>query len=221
MNLLVRPTAPDASGRILSVTPESAGWSHVGFEVFRLGPGQHLERDSGTREFCLVPLSGSFRVDVGGTSFADVGGRRSPFDAATDSVYVPAGARFTVTADSELELALCSAPAKGALPARRINSGAQQTEIRGQGTNTRHVRDILPATDAAESLLVVEVITPAGHWSSYPPHKHDLDALPEESALEETYYHRIDPPQGFAFQRVYTDDRSIDETMAVEDRCCV
>ena len=70
-------------------------------------------------------------------------------------------------------------------------------------------------------LLVVEVVTPGGNWSSYPPHKHDRDALPEESFLEETYYHRLNPPQGFAFQRVYTDDRSIDETMAVEDGDCV
>ena len=70
----------------------------------------------------------------------------------------------------------------------------------------------------AESLLVVEVITPSGNWSSYPPHKHERDALPEESLLEETYYHRIHPPQGYAVQRVYTDDRSLDETVLVEDR---
>ncbi|MCZ6861860.1 MAG: 5-deoxy-glucuronate isomerase, partial [Alphaproteobacteria bacterium] len=69
----------------------------------------------------------------------------------------------------------------------------------------------------AESLLVVEVITPQGNWSSYPPHKHDTDALPEESLLEETYYHRLNPAQGFAFQRVYTDDRSLDETICVQD----
>ena len=74
-----------------------------------------------------------------------------------------------------------------------------------------------PEDAEAESLLVVEVITPGGHWSSYPPHKHDRDALPEESYLEETYYHRLKPPQGFAFQRVYTDDRSLDETLTVED----
>jgi 5-deoxy-glucuronate isomerase len=89
---------------------------------------------------------------------------------------------------------------------------------RGAGSNTRYVRNILSETVAAESLLVVEVITPGGNWSSYPPHKHDRDALPDESYLEETYYHRISPKQGFAFQRVYTDDRSLDETMAVYDR---
>jgi 5-deoxy-glucuronate isomerase len=79
------------------------------------------------------------------------------------------------------------------------------------------VRNILPETAEAENLLVVEVITPSGHWSSYPPHKHDRDALPEESQLEETYYHRLNPPQGYAVQRVYTDDRSLDATMAVSD----
>ena len=76
------------------------------------------------------------------------------------------------------------------------------------------MRNILPETEPAERLLVVEVITPGGHWSSYPPHKHDTDTPPAETQLEETYYHRLNPAQGFAFQRVYTDDRSLDETMA-------
>jgi 5-deoxy-glucuronate isomerase len=90
-------------------------------------------------------------------------------------------------------------------------------DVRGEGTNRRRVRNILPETEPADRLLIAEVITPGGHWSSYPPHKHDTDNVPEESALEETYYHRIDPPQGFVLQRVYTDDGSIDETMAAYD----
>jgi 5-deoxy-glucuronate isomerase len=90
--------------------------------------------------------------------------------------------------------------------------------VRGQGSNTRYVCDILPHDDpTAAHLLVVEVVTPAGHSSSYPPHKHDNDAPPHETRLEETYYHRLNPPQGFAFQRVYTDDRSLDEACAVEN----
>jgi len=89
--------------------------------------------------------------------------------------------------------------------------------VRGQGTNRRYVRNILPESEPADSLLVVEVITPGGHWSSYPPHKHDTETPGEETQLEETYYHRIDPPQGFAFQRVYTDDGAVDETMTVQD----
>jgi 5-deoxy-glucuronate isomerase len=90
-------------------------------------------------------------------------------------------------------------------------------EVRGKGTNVRHVRNILPETAPADGLLVVEVITPGGHWSSYPPHKHDTATDGEETALEETYYHRLNPSQGFAFQRVYTDDRSLDETVCVQD----
>jgi 5-deoxy-glucuronate isomerase len=89
---------------------------------------------------------------------------------------------------------------------------------RGSGLNQRFVCDILPQTEPALHLLVVEVRTPSGHSSSYPPHKHDTDSLPDESALEETYYHRLQPAQGFAFQRVYTDDRSLDESLAVENR---
>src|SRR4029079_11517470 len=90
-------------------------------------------------------------------------------------------------------------------------------ETRGKGTNIRYVTNILPEGEPAESLLVVEVITPGGHTSSYPPHKHDRDDLPRESLLEETYYHRLNPAQGFAFQRVSTVDSSLDEAIAVED----
>ena len=92
-----------------------------------------------------------------------------------------------------------------------------QRSTRGKGANTRYVCDILPDTAAAHSLLVVEVRTPSGHSSSYPPHRHDRDNLPAESLLEESYYHRIDPGQGFVFQRVYTDERDLDQAMAVED----
>jgi len=98
-----------------------------------------------------------------------------------------------------------------------IDAAQMSREVRGSGTNTRHVRNILPETEPAQSLLVVEVITPGGHWSSYPPHKHDTATPGEETLLEETYYHRLQPPQGFAIQRVYTDDRSLDETISVED----
>ena len=99
-----------------------------------------------------------------------------------------------------------------------IAPDALHQETRGKGSNIRHVTDILPEWEPAESLLVVEVITPAGNTSSYPPHKHDSDDLPRRVALEEVYYHRLNPPQGFAFQRVYTDDLSLDETMTVDGR---
>ena len=108
--------------------------------------------------------------------------------------------------------------AEGKLPVRLIEPAAIKRSVRGKGSNTRYVCDILPQDEPAESVLVVEVRTPGGHSSSYPPHKHDIDNVPAESLLEETYYHRINPPQGFVFQRVYSDSRDLDESMAVEDR---
>ena len=142
----------------------------------------------------------------------------SPFAGKPWSVYAPPGAHWSVTAETDVELAVCSAPGERALhPPRLIGPDELHQETRGKGSNIRHVTNILPEWEPAASLLVVEVITPGGNTSSYPPHKHDRDALPEESLLEETYYHRIDPPQGFAFQRVYTEDGSLDETMSVAD----
>lgn len=214
--LLVKP-AP-GPGRIVNVTPQSAGWTYVGFEVHRLASGQRAGGMTGDREVCLVLISGRARISAGGVDFGVVGGRASPFEGKPDSVYAPGGADWSAAAVGEAVLAVCSAPSLGGgLPARRIGPDEVSQEVRGKGTNTRHVTNILPESEPADSLLVVEVITPAGHSSSYPPHKHDRDALPAESMLEETYYHRVRPAQGFAFQRVYTDDRSLDEAMAVED----
>ena len=130
---------------------------------------------------------------------------------------MPARSHWRVVAKTPVELAVCSSPAEGKLPARLIPPGLVGQETRGKGSNTRFVRNILPDSAAAETLLVVEVITPGGNWSSYPPHKHDTDDAPRETYLEETYYHRLTRP-GFAVQRVYTDDLSLDETMAVADR---
>jgi 5-deoxy-glucuronate isomerase len=218
MTLKVRPHAPAADGSILEVTPESAGWNHVGFQVVKLEPGQRHEGGSPGREACLVLLSGRADIRAGNLSAQDVGGRNNVFeDIPPVAVYVPAGISYEVVAVTPVELAVGTAPGSGMGEPRLIDSSRMSREVRGEGTNQRFVRNILPETESAESLLVVEVITPGGHWSSYPPHKHDTATDGEETALEETYYHRINPPQGFAVQRVYTDDRSIDETVAVED----
>jgi 5-deoxy-glucuronate isomerase len=218
-NLLLHPSRPDADGRILSVTPESAGWSHVGFEVFDIPPGRHVTRETGDREVCLLLVSGKARVQGAGQDFGVIGERTNPFEGKPWSVYVPAHASWTVTSEAGCELAVCSAPGTGKLPARLIPSEEVGEETRGKGTNIRHVRNILPdSSPHAENLLVVEVITPGGHWSSYPPHKHDVDDFPRETYLEETYYHRLARGSGFAVQRVYTDDLSLDETMAISDR---
>ena len=218
MPRLLVPAHADAEGVLHDVTPESAGWTYVGFSTRQLGAGAAATAETGTRELCLVVLSGRVRVTAPGFDTGVIGERADVFSGLPWSVYLPPATRYEVSAEGDAEVALCTAPATGKLKARVIPPGDVETLTRGKGTNTRHVRNILSETAEAESLLVVEVITPSGCWSSYPSHKHDQDNLPHESALEETYYHRLNPPQGFAFQRVYTDDRSLDETMTVTDR---
>lgn len=218
MSLRVRPGAPDADGRVIAITPESAGWRYVGFEVRRLRAGRKTTLASAGKEICVMVLTGRATLEVGDRTFADLGGRQSVFeDAPPGAVYVPPGYAIAVRAITDAEIALCSAPAQTTGEPRALPGARMPQEVRGEGTNRRFVRNVLPETEPAERLLVVEVITPAGHWSSYPPHKHDTDTPPAETQLEETYYHRLAPPQGFAVQRVYTDDRSIDETLCVED----
>jgi 5-deoxy-glucuronate isomerase len=217
-NLLVRPHATDAHGCVLDITPKNAGWQHVGFRVHHLSAGQAASGGEIGREACLVVLSGTADISIETHRFERIGGRSSVFDdASPGAVYAPAGMQFTVTARSAVELAVCSAPGEAGRMPRAIGPGDMPKAVRGTGTNTRHVRNILPEERSADSLIVVEVITPGGHWSSYPPHKHDTATEGRETALEETYYHRIHPSQGFAFQRVYTQDRDLDETMCVHD----
>ena len=156
-------------------------------------------------------------MTAGGFDSGTIGERASVFDGLPWSVYLPPHEDATIEAATDCELALCSAPASGRFKARVIKPGDVGTLTRGTGSNARFIRNVLPEDAEAESLLVVEVITPGGHWSSYPPHKHDRDALPDESYLEETYYHRLKPAQGFAFQRIYTEDGSLDEALTVKD----
>lgn len=205
--------------RIVEVTPESAGWQYVGFAAYRLAAAERLELPLSAREQCIVVLRGIVSVESGADDWREIGARDSVFEERSPyAVYLPGGRAARITAHKDAEVAVASAPdAERAHPARLIEPSSMKRSTRGEGANRRYICDILPQTEAAASLLVVEVTTPSGHSSSYPPHKHDRDALPEESFLEETYYHRLNPPQGFAFQRVYTDDRAIDESVAVED----
>jgi 5-deoxy-glucuronate isomerase len=195
------------------VTPESADWTYVGFEVVEPPHTGH----TGDRELCAVVVQGSCGLSSSHGEWRDLGGRESPFEGRPDAAYLPPGTEFEL--NGEAEVALCTAPAPGGgAEARALHGDEIRVEARGFGAHERTVTPILMGDREADSLLVCEVLTPPGHWSSYPPHKHDRDALPEESLLEETYYHRIDPPSGFALQRVYSGDGNLDETLAVRDR---
>jgi 5-deoxy-glucuronate isomerase len=222
VNLVVHPSAPGPDGSILAVTPESAGWERVGFEVLELTPGARATRGTGTREVCIVVVQGLCHVRSPHGEWRDLGGRLTPFAGPPDAAYLPPGTEFELEgASPRAEVALCWAPAEGGAPARRLPGDATGVETRGHGAHERYVTNILMGDEAAEGLLVTEVLTPGGHWSSYPPHKHDRDAMPAESRLEETYYHRVDPPGGFGLQRVYTEDRTLDASISFGDRDCV
>ncbi|RAP74576.1 5-deoxy-glucuronate isomerase [Paenibacillus montanisoli] len=217
--LIVTPEIePNQDGSILRITPESAGWQYVGFEVLRLAEGETIARETGEREVCLVLLGGHADIRTEKQSWQGIGKRMSVFEQIPPySVYVPDHDSYEITAKTALEVAVCSAPGQSSHEARLITPEQVGVETRGYGNIERYIHNILPEQEPADSLLVVEVFTPNGHWSSYPPHKHDRNALPEESELEETYYFRIQPEQGFAVQRVYTDDRSLDETLIVRN----
>ena len=187
-----------------------ASLEYVGFET-RTGA---FSSETGDRELCLVLLSGAAAVRSDRGEWT-IEGRESPFDGLPHAVYLPPGTSFSL--EGEAEMALCWAPASKGAEARLIEPAAVAVSTRGHGAMEREIHDILMEGAAAESLLVTEVLTPDGHWSSYPPHKHDRDAPPDETFLEETYYHRIRPEHGFGLQRVYTEDRSLDETVAFGD----
>jgi 5-deoxy-glucuronate isomerase len=215
-SLLVRSqAAADAEKRVLAVTPERAGWRYVGFEVLRLEPGDAWRRETADREACLVWLSGMCNVETEGLRWRDVGGRRDVFEAPPQALYVPPRSWVKLVAGVRSDVAIGYAPARTGAKARRLSQA--RVEIRGSGAMERRIHHILMEDEEAEALLVTEVLTPAAHWSSYPPHKHDENAPPRETQLEETYYHRLRDPRGFAVQRVYTTDRSLDESIAVRD----
>ena len=214
--LLRKPTG--LSGKVHDITPESAGWGYVGFTLYRLGPGDVAAEATGEREVILVLVEGRATVQAAGQDWDEMGDRMDVFDKTPPHcLYVPNDSDWRAVATTACTLAVCSAPGKGTHRAQRLGPEGIALTPRGKGTNTRHVNNIaMEGRDVAGSLLVTEVFTPAGHWSSYPSHRHDEDDFPRMTYLEETYYHRLNPVQGFGIQRVYTEDGTLDETMAVK-----
>jgi 5-deoxy-glucuronate isomerase len=214
-DLLRKPTG--TSGKVHDITPESANWGYVGFGLYHLKPGETATEQTGETEVILVLVEGKAEISSEDKNFGELGDRMNVFERKPPHcVYIPAGSSWTVTATTNCTLGVCTAPAKPGREAQVIGPAGITLAERGKGGNTRYIFPIaMEDRDVADSLLVTEVFTPSGHWSSYPPHRHDEDNYPEMTYLEETYYHRLNPEQGFGFQRVFTEDGSLDETMAV------
>jgi 5-deoxy-glucuronate isomerase len=221
MGVLIKPQADQAGGilRTVAITPETAGWQYVSFAVYHLTRGQMLRGTADGRETALVIVYGTGKAQLNGQSLGQIGERLSVFEEKPPyALYLSEDASYQVECTTDdMEIALASAPTTHRhLPAHMISPEDVSVERRGEGSTQRRVQHILDTDQDAERLIVVEVITPAGNWSSFPPHKHDTENPPHEAYLEETYYHHISPPDGFAFQRVYN-DQDINETVAVHD----
>ncbi len=191
-------------------------WSWTSLAIVDLEPGERHTFATGEQEMFVLPLAGAATVECDGERFG-LQGRRTVFSRVTDSVYVPRDAEVVLTADSEHggRYALPGARCTRRLPTRYRPAEDVPVEVRGSGNATRQVNNVGSADSfEADRLIAVEVITPAGNWSSYPPHKHDEDRPGVESELEEVYYFEVDDGgsgDGFAFHRVYgTPDRPID-----------
>lgn len=221
MSILVKPQADQAGGilRTVAITPETVGWKYVSFSVYQLKRGQTFRGAANGRETALVVLYGIGKAELNGQSLGQIGERLSVFaEKPPYALYLSEDASYQVECTSNsMEIAVASAPTSHRhLPARLIRPEEVSVERRGEGTAQRRVQHILDIEQEAEHLIVVEVITPAGNWSSFPPHKHDTENPPYEAYLEETYYHHVQPTDGFGFQRVY-DKQAFDETVAVHD----
>ena len=212
-NLVVHPLHNDEPGLITRVTPQQAGWEFLHFEVRCLSAGQAYARENGAHELALVMLSGVVSVSSTVGEWQAVGQRPSVFAGLPFALYLPRQARFTILTKTDAEFALAWAPADRDYPPRLIRPADVAVEIRGGDQCTRQINTIIPPGFGCQRLVVVEVYTPGGNWSSYPPHKHDVhkvDAQGQvlEADLEEVYFYKFDRVEGYAYQRVYTDPES-------------
>lgn len=204
------PPPPGCTGTAVKVSRARAGWKYVQFAVRHVSPGTPWSDTTGEDECCLVLLSGCCRV-LHQKGDVTLGPRRDVFAEYPHAAYLPRRSRVTVVAQEPTEIADGRAPARKDLEPRHIRPVDCGFEIRGGGNATRQIIDIVPPQFPADRLLVCEVLTPSGNWSSYPPHKHDVDRPPAEVKLEEIYYYRFPHRDAYGFQRLYgpRDDRTL------------
>jgi 5-deoxy-glucuronate isomerase len=208
-----------------TITTAEAGWDQLNFIARTIKPGQKWTGDTCNNEYLFVLLGGNFLAETSAGTWKTSNGRNDVFSGLPDGLYLPQHTNFEITPVGRfLDIACgwCNAeqtfPAHFITPSDVIKMGI---EYRGGDNASRQINRILPPGSKANRLICVEVYTPSGNWSSFPPHKHDTRKTnPEtgelmEASLEEIYFYKIDKPQGFAIQKVYNDDRSIDEIAEV------
>jgi 5-deoxy-glucuronate isomerase len=206
-------------GVVNRVTPEDAQWKDLSVEVRRLARGQSWALEIGDCEAVIVLLGGVARTE----RFGRIGRRPDVFSGMPWAIYLPRRSGLELTCESDfLELACARAPSDRDHPVRLVRPEEVAVELRGGGSNSRQINQIVPPGFDCQRLVCVEVYTPSGNWSSYPPHKHDqhrvsADGTLLEADLEEVYLYKMNRPGGHALQRIYTDDRSLDAAVVARD----
>jgi 5-deoxy-glucuronate isomerase len=213
MKLRQRPA--EGPGVLVSTDPQRAGWRYLSFAVHRLQPGESFAGGEAGVEAAIVALTGAATLRAGGAS-RSFEGRASVFENLPWAAYAAPGDPWAIEAESVLDVAIATCPAEEGNPSRIVGPTDHPVEIRGGANATRQITHVFDPPFAAGRIMVVEVITPSGNWSSYPPHRHD--GRGGSNYLEETYYYRIEPAStGYAYQRVYTGDTDLDEVVLARD----
>jgi 5-deoxy-glucuronate isomerase len=199
------------------ITPETAGWNYLSFEARIMRSGDTWEGKTGENEMVIVLLSGNFSVTSNRGQWETQNGRKDVFSGVAHTLYLPKGTEFTLTAKSDiLDIAYGWCRAEEEFPAQFVTPEETPVVIFGGDNATRQFNDLIPPGFACNRIVVREVYTPSGNWSSFPAHKHDERILAEDGTVlepiqEETYFYKFQRPEAYAIQQVYTKDRSLDE----------
>jgi 5-deoxy-glucuronate isomerase len=221
-NLLVKAQDTGGTGVFARVDAQMVGWDYLNMAVLRLNRGEKYATATGEHEHVSVVLGGRCHIRTSRGHYFNVGQRTDVFSGMPYALYLPRGTDFEIEALTDgMEIASCWVPTDEDHPPRLITPDDSQIEIRGGGNATRQINSIIPPGFNCHRLVCVEVYTPSGNWSSYPPHKHDVHRVADdgsllEADLEEIYFYKLDKPGGYAYQRVYTDDRRLDALMMAE-----
>lgn len=217
-NVLHFKAEPAREGLVEVLSPRNSASEGLELSLLKLAPGQFQAGASEGLESVLVVMSGRCDIEAGGNRWEGVGGRRHVFDGRAATVFLPAGCEFRAGSEGGAEVAVIRAPAPPGGEPYLIGPDEVEVVERGTGSHRREVHTILDSKRSAGALIVGETFNRPGAWSSYPPHKHDVDDLPRQARLQEVYHFRLDPSQGFGIQRVYSPERGFDMAYVVEDR---
>lgn len=234
-NILFKPAVfPDDPDLIMSITPDQAGWDYISFQARRLAEGKSWSFETGENELVIVNLSGCYSIRSNRGQWSGIGTRKDVFAGAAHALYLPRRSDFTITAEQSGEYAIAWVPTDQDHEPWLIEPKDVDVSVRGGDNVSRQINDLLPSNSPVHRLVLVEVYTPSGNWSSYPPHKHDLHLEDKEgnlleADLEEVYFYKIDKPDGYAYQRVYTDETCplhkagypIDALVRADNNCAV